>query len=404
MAYIYNNNVQFSDTFQLDAFNRLRVSQITSLLDLKHTYDKLPLIVNEATGGTVTSTFSQTNACVTMSVTGVSSYVIRQSKIYPPYQAGKGQIFEASFSNFQIETDVIKRVGGFHSSTASTYDTQFDGYFLESNGVTNKIAFFIYRSGNLTYSSETSNWLTDHGIDPSSIDWSKVQLMVVDYQWLGVGRMRFGLVFSGSPYLFATHSATNDDTEVYMSSPNQPIRYEIKSSGGNGSFTQICSQISTEGSLNELNETTVVNHPNTTTLSISGTKYPYIGIRMKPGIKNVIPKLQDLDIINTSNDDYLITIEVNPQLSASVSWSDISNTPIQYSLQSGVTTVTGSGYAIQSSVRPQGTSSLSTFDLKNNQINIGENINGSLDELWVCITPLGANATFRGALNVIYLR
>jgi hypothetical protein len=66
--------------------------------------------------------------------------------------------------------------------------------------------------------------------------------------------------------------------------------------------------------------------------------------------------------------------------------------------------VTGSGYDIQSSVRPQGTSSLSTFDLKNNQINIGENINGSLDELWVCITPLGANATFRGALNVIYLR
>ena len=270
--------------------------------------------------------------------------------------------------------------------------------------MTNKIAFFIYRSGNLTYSSETSNWLTDHGIDPTSIDWSKVQLMLVDYQWLGVGRMRFGLVFSGSPYLFETHSATNDDTEVYMSSPSQPVRYEIQSYGGNGSFTQICSQISTEGSLNELYETTVVNYPDNTTLSVSGTKYPYMGIRLKPGVKNVIPKLQDLDMINTSNDDYLITIEVNPQLSSSVSWSNINNTPLQYSLQSGVTTVTGSGFIVQSSVRPAGTASLSSFDLRNNQINIGENVNGNLDELWICVTPLGANATFRGALNVIYLR
>ena len=49
-----------------------------------------------------------------------------------------------------------------------------------------------------------------------------------------------------------------------------------------------------------------------------------------------------------------------------------------------------------------GTSALTTFKVDDNQIRVGSNINGTLDEMWVCITPLGANATFLGTAEVLY--
>ena len=36
--------------------------------------------------------------------------------------------------------------------------------------------------------------------------------MTVDYQWLGVGRMRFGLVLSGQTFYFLDYTAVDQDT------------------------------------------------------------------------------------------------------------------------------------------------------------------------------------------------
>ena len=192
MAYIFNNEIKYSDSPNLDAFGRLRVSAVTNLLDIKHVYDKNPLQVDELTGGTSTSVFSKEFARVRMSTSSNNDFVIRQTKTHPIYQPGKSQMFEGSFSNFQIETNVIKRVGSFVSTTASTYNSIFDGFFLESNGITNEISFQIWRSGTIVYSATTTIW-DDSEFDPSNFNWSDTNLMQVDYQWLGVGRMRFGM-------------------------------------------------------------------------------------------------------------------------------------------------------------------------------------------------------------------
>jgi hypothetical protein len=223
MAYIFNNSVKYSDSPNLDAFGRLRTAAVTNLLDIKHVYDKNPLQVNEVTAGTATSVFSQQYARVRMSTLANNDLVIRQTKTHPIYQPGKSQLFEASFSNFQIEPNVIKRVGGFQSTTGSPYNSVFDGFFLESNGVTSAVTFNIYLSGSCTYSATTTLWHSSQ-FDPNNIDWSKSNLMTVDYQWLGVGRMRFGMVLSGQTFYFLDYTAANNIPTVYMSSPNQPIR------------------------------------------------------------------------------------------------------------------------------------------------------------------------------------
>ena len=402
MAYIFNNSVKYSDSPNLDAFGRLRTAAVTNLLDIKHVYDKNPLQVNEMTAGTATSIFDQQYARVRMSTSANNDLVIRQSKTHPIYQPGKSQLFEASFSNFNIETNVIKRVGVFQSTTGSPYNSVFDGLFLESNGVTSAITFNIYLSGSCTYSADTSVW-NNTQFDPNNFNWADVNLMTIDYQWLGVGRVRFGMVLSGQTIYFVDYTAANNITTVYMSSPNQPIRYEIRQVGvGSGYLDMICSQTSTEGALNGLYSTVSIPYTATTTLSLAGTKYPYIGYRLKESYKSVTSQFSVLSILNTSNDNYLLTMEFNPTLSTTPTWVDIPNSPFQYALGDGTPTITIPGHVMTSLIGEAGTSALTTTKLDDNQIRVGANINGTLDEMWLCITPLGANATFNGAADILY--
>ena len=403
MAYIFNNSIKYSDGPNLDAFGRLRTAAVTNLLDIKHVYDKNPLQISEVTAGTATSVFSQQFARVRMSTSANNDLVIRQTKTHPIYQPGKSQLIEASFGNFAIETNVIKRIGVFQSTTGTPYNSVFDGIFLESNGVTSAITFNIYLSGSCTYSADTSVW-NNPNFNVNNFDWTDVNLMTVDYQWLGVGRVRFGMVLSGQTYYFLDYTAANNISTVYMSSPNQPIRYEIRQVGaGSGYLDMICSQTSTEGALNGLYSTVSVPYTANTTLNDSGVKYSYIGYRLKETYKSVTSQYDSISILNTSNDNYLLTMEFNPTLSYTPTWVDIPNSPFQYSLGTGNThTITSPGHVMTSLIGQAGTSALTTTKLDDNQIRVGSNVDGTRDEMWLCITPLSNTATFNGAADILY--
>ncbi len=397
----YSNFMTQLNDFNIDAFGRLRVSEATSLIELKHTFDALPSLVNEVKLGTGNSTHSIENASVTMTVSANADAVIRVSKQHAVYQPGKGQLFEASLSNFELETNVIKRVGYFTSSTVSPYSAAFDGFFLESNGVTNEISFQLWKSGTQVFKKDTTQWMTTD-YDSASLDWSKTQLMMVDFQWLGVGRLRFSMVIDGIPRHFVDHTGTNNLTDVYMSSPSKPIRYEIRSAGGTGSFDQICSQVSLEGTLNRLENRVLVSNQDTVTLATSGTKYAYLGIKPAAGYESISATLKDVTILNTSNDNYLVTIEINPTLSTSVSYAATNGPALLLAKGDGTQTVTANGTILGGFIGEAGAQALSTYEFGDSKIAPGLNLNGVPDELWICITPLGANATFLGAANLSY--
>ena len=381
----------------------MRIAAVTKLLDIKHVFDKNPLQVNEVTAGTATSVFSQQYARVRMSTSANNDLVIRQTKTRPIYQPGKSQLFEGSFSNFQIEANVIKRIGCFNSFTGSPYNSVFDGFFLESNGITSAHTFNIYRTGTLVYSADSTSWDSTE-FNPTGITWSNTNLMTADYQWLGVGRMRFGLNLSGKTFYFAEHTSANNEPNVYMSSPNQPIRYEIRSSGGTGYLDMICTQVCTEGSLNGLYSTVGVSQSASTTIN-AGVKGAFIGLRLKQNYKSVVSEIINNTIINTTNvkREFIVTIEFNPSLNFTPTWVNVDQSPFQYALGSAGNSVTGnSGYIISSFVVGADTSVPTVLEFNDNQIRIGSNVNGTLDEMWVCITPLDNNATFRGSVNQRY--
>jgi hypothetical protein len=168
----------------------------------------------------------------------------------------------------------------------------------------------------------------------------------------------------------------------------------------------ICSQVSTEGALNGLYSTVGIAHSTQITLNTpatpNGTKYPYIGFRLRPGYGSVVSELVSSNIVGVTNDIFLITVEFNPTLSSTPTWSGTTNSPFEYSLQDGTLTVSNSGYILNSIIADLSTSTTIDFGTSDNQIRVGTNVNGTRDEMWICITPLTADPKLRGAINLLY--
>ena len=200
MSYAFNNTVSFEGTPQVDAFSRFRTSQLNSVLEIKHVYDKNPILIDEIINGNATSIWSSGHSDIEMQVHSNSDYVIRQTKARGVYSPGKGGLFEATFMNFHIQTNIIKRVGYFSSDSSAPYTGTLDGFFIESNGNTNTVSFQLWRSGEAIQNVDISQWRTDV-FNPLDIDWQKDQLFWADFQWLGVGRLRFGLVLPGHGFV-----------------------------------------------------------------------------------------------------------------------------------------------------------------------------------------------------------
>ncbi len=404
MSYVFSNEIKYSDSTNLDAFGRLRTSNVTSLIELKHIHDKLPLLVDEVIGGSATSVYQKENAQVVMSVFSNNDYVIRQSKSRAIYQPGKGQLFEASFGNFAVQSGVTKRVGYFQGGTAAPYNSNFDGFFLESNGTDGLISFQIWHSGSQVLNSPSSSWSTED-YDVTGLDWTKTQLMVSDFQWLGVGRVRFGMVVDGTTRVFETNTGANDLTTVYMQAPSQPVRYEIRSTGGTGNFNMICSQTSMEGSINSLQRSLMIDNFTARTLATAGTKYALLGYRINAGYGGTNITLSDIQSLNStasSKGDFLVSIELNPVLSSTPAFTQAANSPIEYSLGTGAETVTSPGYRLAGFLGSGSATQVDSFEFKDNVIRPGIGVGGTADQIWICITSTNNNQDFRTSANLSY--
>jgi len=407
MSYIYNNEIKFTDNPQLDGFGRLRTSQVSSVLEVKHVYDKNPLLIDELLGGTgATSIYVPGSSDVEMMVGVNGDYVIRATKSRGIYQPGKSALFQATMMEFHKEAGVTKRVGYFSTTTTGPYDSDFDGIFLQQCGITGGtgtgvyenegVSLQVWKNGTKSFDVPIASW-DNSVINPvTDIDWQQDQLFWFDFQWLGVGRVRWGLYLENHGQLqLGEVVAANNIIDAYMQSPNQPIRYEIRSNGGSGMFHQLCSTFMTEGSSNALKKITGVYNSVERTAGTTGTKYAYMGFRLKgdyPGANLNLDAVSSLSSL--SSHDFLFTLEMNPTLNETPTWSNATNAPLQYAFGGGATgvtldTVTSSGYVIASWITKGGSTTNATdVNLFENVIRPGICVNGTLDEIWICVTPI----------------
>lgn len=380
----------------LDAFARLRVSNLTTLFDSKQINDKMPLYWDdqEVTGTGTTSTYNTNQASTTLSVGNLTAGKrVRQTFQRFNYQPGKSQLM--------IFTTRVDAVNAGITSCVGQFDDKNGLFFRLKDGVIS-IVIRTYTSGAaIDTSVDQSDWNMDKmdgaGISEVTLDPTKAQILFMDYEWLGVGRVRFGVFVHGVPHYVHSVYHANTVNKVYMSTPNLPLRYEIENDGTGpaSNLLHICSTISSEGGKDHLG---ILRHEDSGSISglSTGNHYALMGIRLKSTHIDVSVLLATLSAMATSvNDKVHWELVFNPTVAGTFTYNDITNSAVQIAKGSSSNIVTG-GIVMDGGYF---TDSIPAGSNLANALRLGSAIDGTVDEIILMARPVTNNITVEGSLT-----
>jgi hypothetical protein len=402
-AYDPSPAIRYADSFAIDAFGRARVSETNPQIHVTQTYDKNPQLLGEATGGTGAATFQTGEASTLLTTAADGDYAIQQTMVHAQYQVGQSQQVKITFSEFLPDTGVTKTVGQMACSDTPPHNTACTGIYLSSESDGN-IYFNITSQGTVVDRVVRSAWddpLDGTGPSGRTADFDKSQILYMDYQWLGVGRVRASLVINGSPIVF--HQLVHDSIVdfPYMNTPNLPIRWAIHQSGaGAGTFRSICAEASTEGPKEFIGTTRSVSNGTDPVTYVADTDYAVVGIRLASDKRSatVIPLLVSL-LPTTSGDEFEWKLCLNPTVASTFTYSAITNSPVEAAVGTNANTVSDctntSGKLVAGGYGVSGSPIEALVGLRRQ---LGYTIDGTMDELVLVIRPF-SNVNAMGSLT-----
>ncbi len=314
-----------------DAFSRLRISEPFTLFDSDFgsgsIADTFYWDTSTATGGTTSFVANESSWNLIVNTTSGSS-AIRQTKQYFSYQPGKGISILMTGVMGALKTNVRQRLGYFDAN---------NGFYFEQDGVNLKVVRRTFVSGAPVENEvNQADWSLDSldGSGPSglTIDMSKIQIFLIDFQWLGAGKIRMGFDFGTTIVYCHEFFTANILTTVSTTTPHLPIRYEITNTGTTASSTtikQTCATILSEGGYNPTGTTRTVDSGTTTTslTSSSGTFIPLVAIRLKSA--NIRSTAQPTLIqCSSGNSEFMWRLILNPTTLTGPSWTSVSATSV----------------------------------------------------------------------------
>lgn len=388
------------DQFSLDSGSRVRVSQVTTLADYKELGFPRTLYYDIKGTGTYSTSGTDDNMCRLHVEPG--QYIVRQSRLWHSYYAGKSQFVEMTFDSFAPQAGVIKKLGYYSSSPVAPYTADYDGFWLVSNGNTNTISFIIRNTGTLIYSRPLTAWRGYEQI--KNFDWNDFHVVAFDFLWLGGASCRFWIKGPSGFILADEYTHAGTASGIFIHSPTQPIRFEISSTTGTGDLRMICCTVGTEGAINNFGVARSIYTPFTgITMPIVGFKYPLLLIRGDNTGHNVEVQLlttQAWASVQSVADQILWTIELNPSLTETINFTTLSGSSIQYAYGNGTCTVSADGTVLASGVVSYG-QLLNVPDLYDNFLAWhGMDIENVRDIHVLTVTPLLNPTTVAGGMTI----
>lgn len=407
MAYILNNEIKFDGTRNpgIDAGGRLRTSVPETLGDYKQLGSPNALLINYTGSGA--NLYVTGSSKTVLSVTG-SQFGIYQTKQWHPYQSGKSQFGEVTFTNFQLEPGITKRVGYYSDSTASvsSFSSSIDGLSLLNDGTDYYLE--IHRSGTQTHRVARSNWddpLDGTGPSGTTVNFENFTVIGFDFLWLGGTAVRWYAMVSGSFREFHKIEHAGYQKDVMMTSPSQPLRGEIRGTTGNsGSFGLICGQVSTEGVTSQvgIRRSYVLSDGAVIDANTIGTRYAVVGLRLNPLKRNNTFKVTGFGGVALTADSAIVELVLNPTIANAPLFTSVDNSGVQVATGSVATdpsntTVTG-GTVLGSKLIGTTGGTTGEADIAT-LLRPGTTIDGIPDEVWVVVTPLGLNLDITGTIS-----
>lgn len=394
----YSVPVTYGDTAALDAFGRLRVANPETIFDSKQIFDNQPLIYDdsEVSGGSTTSTHSTDTASSTIGVAlNTAGRRVRQTFQRFNYQPAKSQLI--------FLTGTIDKTGGGTGITRGfgIYDDD-NGVFVRDNEGTLEMVIRSSTSGSAVNNAVSQdNWNLDKldgtGDSGVTLDTTKSIILAIDFEWLGVGRVRTGFVIGGKVIYVHEFLHSNQLAGVYMSTPNLPIRYEIENDGTGAASTleHICSTVISEGGV----QTNGVIRSASTggthlDADVENTIYAVLGIRLKSThIGATINLLTFAMQIQTASENVEWSIRFNPTVGDTFSYLGETNSAIEVATGDTLNTVTD-GVLIDSgffSSTSGGGGSGNAEGALETALRLGAAIDGTVDEIVLCARPIGGS-------------
>jgi hypothetical protein len=315
-----------SDEDSNDSFGRLRVSNLQTLFDSQFEYGKNDRFWDETvTGAGASSTHLPDESSIRLRVGTVSGEIVqRRTRRYYRYQPGKSQNIILTGVLGAGKANVRKRIGYFDDD---------NGVFFEQDGTT----LYIVRRTNVTgtpvdnrvaQSSWNRDTLDGTGGSGVTLDTSKANIYNIDLQWLGAGRIRYSVNIDGASIFAHEIDNANALTEVYMTTANLPITYEIENTGTAASQTdliQICSTVQSEGGQSEFDLAgRIFSQFNLTEHTINATGYvPVVSIRLKTTFNSITNRGTVFPILieALSSTTTAVAFTLNPASITGASWT-----------------------------------------------------------------------------------
>jgi len=283
----YFSQISLADSRNLDAFGRLRTSAPDTLIAIQSQYNANPTEMEVGSTGTgVTPTHDSDTRMIELSATAGTGTSFLQTYNYFPYQPGKSQ--------------QIGMTGRFDTAVAGAI-IEF-GYFDAANGI-------IYRQNGVSglqvvLRSSTSGSVVDNtinqvdwnidkfdGTGPSGItlDPTKVFILMIDLQYLGMGRVRIGFDIDGVMYYAHQFLNANILTVPYMQTASLPVGVLITATVTGSTvnaFFKCCTVVGEGGLAKELG--VAFSTPEGTISAASGARTHILSIRPRTTFNSIV--------------------------------------------------------------------------------------------------------------------
>jgi len=406
MTYILNNKIAFSDSTNIDAFNRLRTSQPYNLFGFSHTLTSGDTYFETVETNNGVATFLPNEVAFNLAVTSNGDRALREQHGYNFYQPGKSQLIFLTGIFGTGVTNTKKYMG---------YMNDDDGLYFGYSGTTFGVGLRTSTSGSAvdTFIPQ-SEWSIDTLINGSDrnpsgfhLDNTKANIYVINFQWLGVGRVTFAMDIDG--ILVPVHQIlnANNKTEVYMKTGNLPVRYEVVSTGNATSMKQICASVISEGGQEDYGYPAVATTSLATARSLTnGVRGSVVSARLSTTFEGSDNRMKvaplSIELYTTSNATGYWQLILQRShlgendLGGTPTWTQVGPSPIEQSING--TTVTN-GIVIAGGTVSSTSDRIETIVIPTKDF-LSLNLAGDIsDWLHLCVTPT-SNSTWYGSISL----
>jgi len=358
------------DSGAIDAFGRQRVSTPFTLFDSTLRYTKRTDQWFEALTNNGTTSYLVNESTLNLTTTTTSGdIVLRRTKQRFPYQPGKSLMALQSFVGAVPTAGLVQEIGYFDDD---------NGVILRANGTS--IQFVVRSKTTGSVVEEVVNQANWNINTFPELDFSKAQILIIDLEWLGVGRVRCGFVIDGQIRYCHEFNHANNINKAYMTTAILPFSYRIENTTVQAvgrTLKQICASLLSEGGYEPDGAVYTIAHSLSSVPNTSGERLT-AAIRMASGrTGNVILPVR-VDVACNSVDLVQWRLRLNPTISGAT-WAPASNGRGNVETTTSGSSISG-GTVVLAGLLSQGQSTNLSIDVAV-RLALGVNASGESDVL-----------------------